>query len=71
LYGTGIVSGHCCDKCHDQKQLEEERVEFISFYNSQVTFHYSGKSGQEFEQGRNLETNAEVAAMEDYSLLIY
>lgn len=49
------------------KQLEEETIHFS--IQSQSTAHYLEESGQEFQQGKNLEAGTEAEAMEKYSLL--
>lgn len=44
-------------KQSDQEQLEENRVRFS--WNSQVTLHYKGKSGQELQAGTEAEGTGE------------
>ena len=61
-YNVTPFGGHLLSNHHSgQKQLGRERV--ISSYNSQVSLHHWGKSGQKFKAG------IEAEAMEDHCLL--
>jgi hypothetical protein len=49
-------------KHHDHKQFEGKGLSQL--YNSWVAHYYSGKSGQELKQGRNLKAGTDAKAME-------
>ena len=56
----------CCDKHHDQRQREEEKVDF--------TLQLINPSSREVRagtQGRNLEAEADAQAMKEHFLLAF
>ena len=53
-------------KHHDQKQVGEKRV-YLTYISTSIVHHLE-KSGQELKQDKNLETGADVVAMEKFCL---
>lgn len=56
----------CCDQHHDQKQHEEERVDFTS-----QLINPSSKKVRARSQGSNLEAGADAQAMKEHFLLAF